>query len=287
METDPQLLARLIKTGGRILVVGGGLGDLPPRYREHPSILLWDDDRQGMVRKEVPQNTKAILFSRWVSHATAHKLNEAAKQLHALKFPMLRSREIKALLSEVISEEKVLPADIPEPTVAEVEKVIAAQEAIAQQKELESMPVVQPGKKGTLVGFVAKNLNLETDWTQKGSLTREGERIYALAEKEGVSTTPASVLQCVRTIVKSLGKPTFLRRAPHAAKVKTPRQSKKKLTVVGTFTSSNNDDFTELERLMEEAMTAIRLVQEHLPKVRSETERLRGLRQKMLDMLKG
>lgn len=292
MEADPQLLARLIKSGGRILVVGGGLHDLPQKYHDHPALLLWDDDRQGFQSKEVPQNTKAILYNRWVSHATAARLSMAAQQLHALKYPMLRTREIKMLLSEIVEEEKQLPIDAPIPTPKEIETVRHQQEVQEQEVEKEHMQV-QPGRKGVVVGFVAKNLNLNTDWTEKGAMTREGERIFAIAQKENVKTTIGSITECVRKIVKDLGKPTFGKtRAPKKAKMKAkvgrswdmPRKEPTKKPDVQL--ADNNDDFTELDRLMEEALAAIRLIQEHLPKVRKETERLRSMRQKMLDLIK-
>ncbi len=291
METEPQLLARLVKHGGRVLVVGGGIADLPQNIRDHPAILLWDDDRQGMQVKEVPSNTKAILFNRWVSHATAAKLHDAARRLHTLKYPMLRTREIKSLLSEIVAEERQLPADVPEPTPAEIATVQHTQEvkemaAKKKEQDQEQTKQIQSGKKGAVVGFVVKNLALGTDWTQRGAISQEGDRIFALAEKAGVTTTIGSVRQCVSKVVSDLGKQTS-HRGGRVAKVKPTKVARGARTAkVAPFKAAGHDDFAELDRLMEEALTAIRLVQEHLPIVKKETERLRNMRQQMLDMLK-
>lgn len=284
-ESDPQLLARLIKHGGRILVVGGEMSNLPPTFRDHPAILIWDDDKQGFQSKEVPSNTKAILYNRWVSHATAARLSDAARKTGAIKFPMLRTREIKTLLSEIVNEERHLPADVAEPTPREIAAVVHQHEQEeARMEEQENAKVTHPGKKGTLIGFVAKNLALNTDWTQKGTISREAERLLALAEKEHISTTIGSVKECVSRVVRSLGKPTSHAGGhPKGVKQKKTRVVKQ---VAAFRSAADNDDFAELDRLMEDAVAAIKLVQEQLPKVRSETERLRAMRQKMLDMLK-
>jgi len=282
-ETDPQLLARLIKHGGRILVVGGRVTEyLPKHYKDHPAILLWDDDKQGFQSKEVPQNTKAILYNKWISHPTVIRLNEAARKLHAIKYPMLTTREIKALLSDIVYEEQSLPAEVSAPSPVEIEAVRQKQEHVAEQHEQERMTTPQPVKKeGKIIGFVAKNLALATDWTQKGSMTKEGQRIFALAQQAGVQTTVGSVTECVRRIVKDLGKPTF-----GGKRKKREKREKPAKPTAASFRPAGEDDFVELDRLMEEAIAAIQLVQQHLPKVRSETERLRQMRQKMLDMLK-
>lgn len=293
-ETDAQMLARLIHTGGKILVVGGGVSELPKQYIEHPALLLWDDNQQGTLQKDVPSNVRAILWNRWISHAMAGRLNLAAKQLRALKFPMLRTREIKMLLSEIVQEERSLPelpASDVKTTTERFDRRVAEQERqeqpIQQEPTQEMVKAAQSGnKKGTMQAFIAKHINLQTDWKVRGSIAHEGARLFTLAEKEGLETTQESIKTAVGILVRSLGHTTS-RSKPDAEK----RTSKKRKTTrtaapsVRQSAATSKDDFDQLDSLLSDAITALQLVQEHMPKVKKETERLRGMREKMLKML--
>lgn len=267
--TNPELVAHLIKQGGRVLVVGGETADLPRAYQEHAQILIWDDDRINILNREIPSNTKVIIWSRWISHTMVARLNIAAKQLHAIKFPMLRPREIKLLLSEIIQSEPADAEVLPMETLEkEIENIIPQQE----QEEVKETTVMAKTKMGGLQAFYAKFLNVDRDYTVKGSKVDEARRLFKIAEREGVKTTLGSLANGLLPFLKKLQKG---RTTP--PKVKTTTEVVKQ--------PSMNDDFEELERLISDAIVAMKLVQEHLPKVRKETEKLRGLKQKFLRLL--
>lgn len=261
---NPELVAHLLKKGGKILIAGGEMKDLPREYQQHPQIIIWDDNQMG-INREVPSNVKVIIYNRWVSHATAKKLSNAAVSLHAIKFPMLRTREIKELMSEVVQTE---PQDIPEEQIeSEIEKSLSVRE---DSKEQETTMAKQPT---TLKEFIAKHINPNLDYSVRGKVTSEGKRLYDIAKQEKFQTTPLSLRQAIGLFVKEL----------RGIKV---THSKSKLEVVNKAPAVINavDDFSELDRLISEAIDALRLVQEHMPKVRKETERLRGMRERVLEL---
>ena len=265
---SPELIKTIMKKGGYILVVGGGCSDLPLPYHEHPQILIWDDNQQNLDNKEIPTNTRVIMYNRWISHTLAKRLSNAARNLHALRFPMLKARQMKELLSEVVQAE---PQEVPEEVIQEqIEQVNATIPDETQEiKELDMPKQTVSKVKGFIKEFVAKNIRINLDYDVKGTKSAEGTRLYELATKEGIKTTKASVIQAVYVTLKELAGKKTVRKSP-AAKAKT---------------DGKGDDFAELNRLIEDAITAMKLVQEHLPNVLKETEKLRAMRAKFLALL--
>lgn len=278
--TKPELIAHILKEGGKILIAGGSMEDyLPKQYKDHPQIIIWDDDRQGFTNKEVPSNTRVIMYNRWVSHPTAKKLTSAAFSLHALRFPMLRTREIKELLSEVVQTEapQLEPQVIEEELQKEVDKSLGDTESTLdgtpKEVEVEKMPK-KILSRGVLQDFIAKNIDVTKDYTARGSVSEEGRRLFDKAKQAGVKTTSSSIEQAVRIFIKTWQKNKGQVNVKPATK--TPSQAEVK---------SSADDFEQLEVLIVDAIAAMKLVQEHLPKVKKETERLRGMRAKLMKFL--
>lgn len=274
---NSQLIAHILKQGGKLLIVGGETKDLPRPYHEHSQILIWDDNQQNFAQKEIPHNVRIIMWNRWVSHATQKKLNEAAKSLHAVKFPLLKPREMKDLLSEVVYIDKPqedIPAEVIEQEIEEVNKTVEPLDLNEAVKDTIPMAKHIHVEQGTLQKFYAKHLNINRDYSIKGAKVNEAKRLFEIANREGVKTTLAS-------LANGLG--VFLKRLEKGRSTPTPR--KPVVTTTKESTVIVEDDFAQLETLIVDAIAAMKLVQEHLPKVRRETEKLRGLKQKFLKLL--
>jgi hypothetical protein len=260
---NPELVASLLKKGGKVLIAGGETKDLPRAYQEHAQILIWDDNKQNINMREIPANVKIIIYTRWVSHATARRLSEAAVKLHAIKFPMLRPREVKSLLSEVIP--------VSPPTFEEIKQEHDAEIAQTTTPEIEE-PVVKTKRNispaGSIQSLLAEHLNREIDFTIWGSARKEAERILPIAKERGLTN---ATLNSIGGAI-----PYFLKR-------NKDKPTPKIQPVVKVESSS--DDFAELDRLIGDAILALKLVQEHMPKVRNETEKLRGMKEQFRKLL--
>ena len=291
----PELIATLMKSGGKILIVGGSINDLPDNITNHPQIILWDDEK-GSGRndnKTVPTNVKVIMYNRWVSHQTAKRLSIAAAELRAIKFPMLRTREIKDLLSVFLQADAM---DIPKEKLDEtVANIVAVQETEKEPEQaINTEPVIHNEeplnmvkqdrrKESPVKDFVIKHLNLNNDYRVKGSIAKEAARLYDL--KTRPKTTLGSLNQAISRILieirknkgESVEKKPRLKSEHGEPKVLSSHVPDKKVR-------ANGDDFEQLESLIEDAIAAMKLVQEHLPKVRKETERLRNMREKVMKL---
>ena len=260
--STPQLVAGLLKTGGKLLIVGGGTGELPDPIANHPQILIWDDNDGAIGNREVPTNVKVIMYNRWVSHATARKLGQAANSLRAIKFPMLKTREIKELLSEFLQTDAI---EAPRQELErETEAFIASTPIVTEEVPhdvAEETVVVKKNKAagGVLKEFLRRNFDATKSYKERGTISQEADRLIKIAKSEGIQSSKASIAQAIGQLVKH----------PRVAHIPT---------------RNVNDDFEQLDVLISDAIAAMRLVQEHLPKVRKETERLRGMKDRVLKL---
>ncbi len=273
--TSPELIAHIMKGGGRILVVGGETKDLPRQFHEHAQILIWDDNQQSLLNKEVPSNVRVIMWSRWISHTMVSRLNIAAKQLKALKFPMLRPREIKELLAEVAQTQEppsAAPAEIIQQQIEQINQTNEPEfpDYVSEPEVKETTMAKSDKNVVTMKEFIAKHINPSIDYSVKGSKTKEGGRLFDIAKKEGFKSTPMSMNNAVSMFIRELAE-------GKSKPVKPTSVSKPRVTT--------GDDFEELEKLIGDAIVALKLVQEHMPKVRKETEKLRGLKAKFMKLL--
>lgn len=259
---NAEVVASILKKGGRCLIVGGETKDLPKIYQEHPQLLIWDDNQQNITNKEVPSNVKIIMYSRWVSHDTAKKLSVAANNLHAIKFPMLKTREIKTLLTEFMQADASDKIDEKEiENLIEQQNSIPEEPAIKHDEEITEMPkqTKKISAKGDLQRFIARNIDINKNYKVKGAIKEEANRLIAKAKNEGLPTTIASLANGIGQFVRGKNKPL-------------------------TKSTQSVDDFSELDKLIEDAISAMKLIQEHLPKVRKETEKLRGMKEKVMKL---
>ncbi len=272
-ETTSHMLARLVNGGGKILIVGGGVENLPHQYVNHPQLLFWDDNFQGHEHKEVPTNVRAIVWGRWISHSTVARLNKVVTARRLLKFPFLKPGQMKSLLADVVSG-----ALKPPVTTSETRQEVPVSELQQEQPE---KPRAKIGQVGDLI---ERHLDWGLDYTVLGTVTRETKRLMSIAEAEGIPTTMGSLMEGIRTRLKRKGIAT-VNRVPGAL-LKVPKPKKEKVIAPAHKpVTKGEDDFVTLDRLLEDAITALKLVQEHMPKVREETQRLRGVREKMMALL--
>jgi hypothetical protein len=295
-KKTPELVASIMRNGGKLLLVGDGVTDLPREITEHPQIILWDNSNGTLNQsREVPPNTKIIMYNRWVRHSISNKLDIAAKQLHALKFPMLRSREIKELLMQ-FTQADALPIS-PDEVNQQVESIISDEpestepiskyesdmpnelgEQINKELEVIMANVKKNSRPAPLKDFIIKHIDLKKEYGKKGTMAEEARRLMEKAKSVGLKTTIGSMNQCIYTLLKEIklnkSKPEF--KSEHGTPASLAAHVKVKVK------STTTDDFEQLDKMVDDAIAALKLIQEHLPKVRKETERLRSMKAKVM-----
>lgn len=310
-RTTPELLAGLLQQGGKILVVGGAaLADLPERFLEYPRLLFWNDDKQGIEQKEVPQNTRAILVHRWMSHTVVWRMRNAAKQLQIPVLPNLRTREVKELLAGIMGEVVEAREPIIE-TIGQAQFVTGLEEVFEREfpgrltedeTPIERVETQGEGagvmaKKGTgkLKTFIAKYIDVDADYTQVGSVKREGDRLMEIARRERLATTEGSMLQGISVCLKQLGiktsgrgRPGMQRRSKRTVPA-TPTADRitegTAIRGVGRVVAREDGDFEDFERLIDDAITAMKLIKETLPQIKREVSDFRKQRAKLRELL--
>lgn len=282
-ESTSAVILRLLRNGGYVLVIGGGTDELPDKYRNHPQIMLWDDNRQGFNGKKVPTNTRAILFNRWISHSSAAQMRNAAERLKIPIFPMLRTREIKEMLSDVVNE-----PPIPTSVTEEIELPPVPVKVPMPPAQLEEEPAVHVGplrrpKKKEIDTILAKELR--DDETPAQGTQR---LLPVISQKYGIEQTKGSLEQAIRTYrirvqngTAGVVAPPAKRGSRIAAETSGPSLTTKREVKLSTFA----DDFVEADKMLRDARVALDLLIEFMPKLRKEVESLRKKQQKIREFL--
>ena len=113
--------AQLVKplqplSGGVVLIVGVKSSNFDDEIKTHPRVVIWDSQQEHWTDKDMPQNTRAVFMTRFLSHSSSGKiLAEARKRQITIFNPDgtgIIARQVKELLaigpkSEVKSEGKV------------------------------------------------------------------------------------------------------------------------------------------------------------------------------------
>jgi hypothetical protein len=264
-ESRADVVARLLKNGGYVLVVGGGTEKLPERYLKHPQVLTWDDNHQGLEHKQVPSNVRAILYNRWLSHAVARRVRYAAEQLRIPIFPMLKTREVREILDGVVHEEPIVT--IPETPIELPPEEPSTTPAFLMPEDL-AVPKQQL-KPGALQTFIAKHVR--GDLTIRGSIAAEGRRLMPLLKEAGIKTTEGSVVQAIK-VFKDKGL------KPHKG-APEPTRERKESSV------TKSDEFAEIERLLTDARSALDLALEAIPTFRKKIEQIEKKQAKLRELL--
>jgi hypothetical protein len=159
----------VLANGGVILVVGGRTSNFPNEYREHPRLVFWDSTENHRI-DQVPANTKAIVFTKFVDHSLSGGLYNYARQKGIIFTPPDKgTHRVKDTLDQLLGENPVEAH----------KKVIAA--------------------KGSIKALIEKHCDFS-----KGT-AEEARRLLAIAQSEGIPTTIGSLNQGIQGIRRARG----------------------------------------------------------------------------------
>lgn len=292
-ETKAELMLRIAKNGGNILIVGGGLGkNLGPTCREHPQIQIWDDQIESIKHKVPSANTHAIIYNSRISHPTVHTLRTFAKKRSVTLFPMMSVREIRdaidLLINPVPNDQEM--SDISQPVTNGAQPITDGVQPINEQV-VEQESVTKRPSPGVVSGFIFAHYDKSIDYSVMGSKIKEAKRLLKLMNDEGIPSTQASVANLLGQILISMDQkpeiaqtvveePKPPQKTEKTQKVKQPTPAK-----LEPKTVTNGDDFIEAEKMLTDARAAIDLLLDFIPKLRKEVELRRKTEQKILEFL--
>lgn len=253
--TEAESIRRFLTGGGNLLVVGARSTNFPDVIRNHPRIRVWDSTDPASDNREIPENTRVIICTRFVAHALFGRLHKFAAKKHILMVPGLgNTGEIK----EVVRIALNIPVEFTEPAPAEpadAQEIAPMQSAHSEpdapdtSTDVDAVAAV-PHKKGALKEFVQANLNL-----QRGPAD-EARRILPLAKEAGFNTTThAAIAQTI-----------YVLRNPAGLRAVKPE------TAAPAPVIAVPSNIGEALRLLDDAMAVLTLVREAVIKVKSDDE---------------
>ncbi len=226
----------------QVLIVGCRGDNFPPDYHAHPQLVFWEGD--WAVSKDIPQRTRLLLITKFLSHAGFARLRSQAQQRNVtFVSTAMGTGEIKTLLEPILEAKK---------------KVITLAPAAGSSvpKKLKRF------MRGSLQTFIKQHGNL---YAPKRVV--EAKRLTALAAEQGFSTTTASVAQSMRMLVGS-GK-------THA---KAVADTTARVAVVTASTQADpSDDDTTILRMLDDVHAAIGLIREPVVKRGEKRRQLKQL----------
>lgn len=73
-------------TNGMLVIVGAKPSNFDDKIRNHPQVVMWNSQEEHWSNKELPQNTKAVFFTRWVGHTEFGRIMSQARKRHITVF---------------------------------------------------------------------------------------------------------------------------------------------------------------------------------------------------------
>ena len=288
-------LHNLVAHGGKVIVLGGYDKDWPD-FRSHPQLEFWSGENAyeiGRILKQhnnkLPDNAKAVVISRFVSHAQLKIVMKEARKRQLTVFPNKNSGEVKRILSEIINGGEKKPVDtpprlikkLPEPEYVQQPILIPVSEATAEPTEIRTVEVKADSKAiaKPITGHArpgsVKSLVIEYD--QPELTPKESARIiFNIAVDKKITTTLNSLDQTIRQTRKTKG--TFIPQRVEKAPA-FHRAIEKKVEV-------KVDNRDNLVRAFDDAIAALQLARELAVKQQAENNELREYRLKMQQRLK-
>jgi hypothetical protein len=285
-ETNIEVLLRLLRKGGHIIVAGGETKDLPARYREHPQVIVWDDNDQDFAHKKVPTNTRGIVYNRWISHSNAQRLRLAANQLSIPVFPLLRKREVLEVLDTITNIE--VTADVPDAPMVEAPRVTAPVEEISlpdvpedtSPAILMNEDIMRKVRRGEMSGEILP----KEDTNPNETPGQAAKRLHPIIKKKyNIQILETALAQAIRVYrIRVSATPS---RTKDASKKTTVAKGKIKDKETIKVKVDDFADFAEGEKLLRDARAAIDLFLDYLPKLRKRQAELTSRQEKIRELL--
>jgi hypothetical protein len=104
-------------TYGIVLIAGVKASNLDDEIRNHPRVIMWDSQQEHWHSKDLPDNTRAVFMTRFISHAGSNLIiKQARKRQIPIFYPEgtgLITQKVRELLD--LNKLREINTDIPIP----------------------------------------------------------------------------------------------------------------------------------------------------------------------------
>jgi hypothetical protein len=259
------LHSSLLASGGKIVVAGGRMNPGWRSYQNHPQLVFWCGDQNEIARHlkngdNLPNNTKGVIMSRFISHAESNKIIAEAKRKRAVIFAMKNDGEITRLLEEIMMEDKKVESQ-PQTHVSTEPKTL------------------RKPKHGELYHAVEKNYDASIPNVDNV------HKIIEILAKDGIQSTHGSIANTVYTLKKKLGIQGVRAVVSHGVRkvVETPAPPIKIVKPAKKQQTGTPED--DLLKVLDDAMLSLQLVREEVVKFRSQRGDYEQLKTKLSALL--
>lgn len=266
---DVKVVQEVLKQGGKVVIIGTKNTNIPDEFQNDSRIELWESTDPQTLRRELPSNTRLVLFTKYISHSLFTRIVGQAKNRNVHYFNNVNTTgELRRMLK---GEEEPPPTPVLNgqpipPVVVPVEK-----------KEPKSV------WEGSMKSFVEQHL----DPNYQGSLAQEAQRLYKIAtEKYGISCTIGSITEASRVTRRRLGLSGPSDRLKPAKVVDMPLPASAPMKVETAPASPSpsaaptNDD--EGLRLLDDAILSLQLFRDYYSKTASREAIKKQLLEKLV-----
>jgi len=244
-------LHNLVSNGGKVLVVGGYNKSFQ-EFRNHPQIEFWTGDTRKDIQRKVkaacyPDNLKAVIISRFVSHSDSVAVLHEARKKKATIFAPLSDGQVKRTLNEMFTG----PIG-PDLVLEEIK------EKQLQKEEQKMNPEIRKPNRGEVITLVKKHLG-------PASVKEEVERLSKIFTEQGIKTTKNSIANAI-----------YRARSSSTPSIPKPKKEKKE---------KKSESSNHLLVMMDEAITAMQLVREEVAKLDTMSTDYMKLKEKLRTLL--
>lgn len=296
----------LLSNGGVAVVVGVRGDNVTDAMRRHPQILCWDTTDAKTHNKSLPANTRALMITRFISHAMERRLRDEAKRRGIFAMPgLITTGDVRDQLQLVVDRPSpsvvTPPAPMvvvhkPEPPKPEPKPDPPITVAPVEKESPVKAPTLRPVKRGELQKFVIEHADPRVVAV---AAIDESNRLWRLIRSQGIDTTRDSVRQAVWKYVEvrpsRTGSQTPVAGAGNGHHVTpalpTPEPEVERRSVPRRDASAAGGDalLTSLDEAMKyvgEVKAAMGLLDEVLPLFRKEIERFRDQQRRARELFK-
>jgi len=213
-------------THGVVLLVGVKASNLDVEIRTHPRIIMWESLRENWTNRDIPNNTRAIFMTRFISHAIFDKIVAEARKRHITIFNCMGGtgilkRQVRELLE--LRKGESIPEVFSTPVHAHSAPVV-----VSSPTPVVTTPTIVTTTTPPKVTMAAQQGKLKPlydmiDYSGTRTNADMARDMFAKAQELGIDTTLLSLIQLVnykvRNYKKSLTTPTV--RAQMVEKSKT------------------------------------------------------------------